>query len=108
MAIYQNDAHICGGTIVSERVVISAAHCFSSSTNQTHSFDVKDFKVIAGKTQRRLLAREALEKQTRDIKEVAIPDQCVLKSSPASFLTTFYQFLGMTVTFPTERTSPRS
>ena len=108
MAIYQNDEQICGGTIVSERVVISAAHCFSSSTNQTHSFDVKDFKVIAGKTQRGLLARETHETQSRDIQEVAIPDRWVLRSFPASFLTTFHQFLGTTVTFLTERTSPRS
>ena len=70
--IYQNGEQICGGTIVSERVVISAAHCFSQSVNYTHTFDVKDFQVAAGKYKRRLDAEEALQTQIRDVLEVGI------------------------------------
>ena len=72
MGIYKNSEQICGGTIVTERVVISAAHCFSLDTNYTDTFDVKDFKVAAGKYKRGLDAEETLETQIRDVKEVKI------------------------------------
>ena len=72
VGIYQNGEQICGGTIVSERVVISAAHCFSREINFAHTFDVKDFQVAAGKYKRSLNAGETLEKQIRDVVEVKI------------------------------------
>ena len=72
MGLYQNGEQICGGTIVSERLVISAAHCFSQNVNFTHSFDVKDFQVAAGKYKRGLNEKEALDTQIRDVLDVGI------------------------------------
>ena len=57
---------------MSERVVISAAHCFSVNTNYVHTVDVKTFKVAAGKYKRELDAEETLETQIRDVVEVRI------------------------------------
>ena len=57
---------------MSERVVISAAHCFSNSTSLSHSIDVSALKVAAGKYKRRLDAEEDLETQIRDVVEVRI------------------------------------
>ena len=72
VAIYRNGEQICGGTIVSERVVISAAHCFTQNVNYTHTVDVKIFKVAAGKFKRGLDEEETLETQIRDVLEVEI------------------------------------
>ena len=74
VGIYKNEEQICGGTIISERVVISAAHCFSMSTNNTHEIDYKTLKVAAGKIKRGLLEEESPAAQVRDIQEVIIPD----------------------------------
>ena len=70
VGIYKNGEQICGGTIISERVVISAAHCFSQSTNNTHEIDYKFFQVAAGKIKRELLEQESPAAQVRDVQRV--------------------------------------
>ena len=75
VGIYQNGEQICGGTIVTERVVISAAHCFSMNTKQIHVFDVKDFSVAAGKIRRGLVETKSQETQMRFVQKVKISDR---------------------------------
>ena len=75
MDIYQNGKQVCGGTIITERVVISAAECFSLSTNNVHRIALETFKVAAGKTNQALDEQESPAAQIRDIHEVGIPDR---------------------------------
>ena len=70
VGIYKNEEQICGGTIISGRVVISAAHCFSMSTNNAHEIDYKTLKVAAGKIKRGLLEEESPPAQVKEIHEV--------------------------------------
>ena len=80
--IYQNGEQICGGTIVSDRMVITAAQCFfvTSLTNYSHNIDLNAFKVAAGKYKRGLDAEEKLETQIRDVAEVEISERADIAS----------------------------
>ena len=71
--MYNDGEQICGGTIVTERLVISAAHCFSMATDSIHGIDYKRFQVAAGKILRELDAKETQDTQIRDVQEVTIP-----------------------------------
>ena len=72
VGIYQNKEQICGGTIISERIVISAAHCFSDDTENHHEIVYENFQVAAGKVKRSLDEVDSPAAQFKDIQEVGI------------------------------------
>ena len=72
VGIYKNREQICGGTIITERVVVTAAHCFSMAIDYIHVIDVKSFQVAAGKTWRSLDELESPAAQIRDVEEIKI------------------------------------
>lgn len=49
--------HICGGTIISAKLVVSAMHCFWDPI-ESRAHNVKQFQIAVGKTRRALTDRE--------------------------------------------------
>lgn len=74
-AIYKRDMLICSGTILSEKLIISAAHCFfreqPSSVNECVVLEPLDlFKIAVGKYYRDRLIEETFVPQFFNISEV--------------------------------------
>lgn len=73
VAIYKrngdNDDFRCGGTIINERVIVSAMSCFWNPT-ENKPFDVSEFRVIAGKDQYDSNTHEDFATKTLEIENI--------------------------------------
>lgn len=73
VGIYKQFEHICSGTIISAKVVVSAIHCFwNTFENRRHN--LSEYKVIVGKTLRDATANEPVTTQFFSIDDVAYID----------------------------------
>lgn len=69
VGIYANDEYQCGGTIISPKVVVSAAHCFWDTRSDTLR-DTRDYRIVAGKTFRDLNRHERRQTQALTVDRV--------------------------------------
>lgn len=79
VAIYYNfnqtyKEYICGGTIISSRIILSAAHCFWKKYS-TQVYPKEEFSIAVGKTYRDYNApEEEYQPQFFSISELSISD----------------------------------
>ncbi|XP_070496737.1 clotting factor C-like isoform X2 [Chironomus tepperi] len=74
-AIYTNNILICGGNIISERVMLSAAHCFTREMpSGVEQVSPDSFTVVVGKYFRDIKAVEKFPTQELTIQKIKIHD----------------------------------
>ncbi|KAG5675846.1 hypothetical protein PVAND_005716 [Polypedilum vanderplanki] len=75
IAIYHSNILICSGSILSERIVLSAAHCFMKETSHgIEQYPLEKYELIAGKYFRDIDAIESHQIQRFKVEKVKIHD----------------------------------
>lgn len=74
--IFRNDTHICSASIITEKIVLSAAHCwYPDASRNAQKYPASWFKVAAGKKNKNLDAKEKLNVQIFGVEEIIIDNE---------------------------------